>query len=93
MQEVQGEVVRFYLARQGAEAEAEGALLSPEHPGVHSVFLMPQPTTPGSFDILLTLLSKVSRYSLGLPRPGIRLVKRTLPPPLQGQVCFDMQCS
>lgn len=68
MQEVQGVVVRFYLARQGAEAETEGALLCglwgnllPEHSGVHSVFLMPQPTTPGSFDILLTLLSKVSR--------------------------------
>lgn len=27
MQEVQGEVVRFHLARKGAEAETEGALL------------------------------------------------------------------
>lgn len=64
MQEVEGEVVRFYLARQGAEAETEGAYgvtFSPEHPGVHPVFLRPQPTTPGSFDIPLTLLSKVSR--------------------------------
>lgn len=53
MQEVQGEVVRFYLARQGAEAETEGALLC----GLWGNLLPRAPWSP------FRLLDATARYS------------------------------